>query len=119
MLPTLKPGQDILSFNWAYLGNKPKIGDIVVMRLDGKEIVKRIQKVDGRKIFIEGDNPLQSTDSRQIGPIDISQITGKVVYTSSQVDCLNCNSAMVGIAGRKDAFCQNCGFKLTCCGEPQ
>lgn len=107
MLPTLKPGQDVLSFNWAYFGNKPKVGDIVIIKLARKEIVKRIQKVDGRRVFVIGDNQKSSTDSRHFGKVNINQIVGKVVYPS-KIDCPN----------RKDAICHNCGFKITCCGEP-
>lgn len=99
MLPTLKPGQDILSFNWAYMGRKPKEGDVVVIKIGGKEMVKRVSKISRSKIFVEGDNKRNSTDSRHFGEVSISQIVGKVVYPST-IDYLNC------------------GFKLTCCGEP-
>ena len=85
MFPTLKPGQDIISFNWAYLGKKPKIGDIVVIKQDGKELVKRIQKVDGRRIFVTGDNSEKSTDSRHFGTVNVDQIVGKMVYASNEV----------------------------------
>lgn len=80
MLPTLSPGQDVLSFNWAYLGRKPKIGDIVVIKKDGKEMVKRVQKVFDQEIFVSGDNMEESTDSRHFWPIKLDQIIGKVVY---------------------------------------
>ncbi len=82
MFPTLKEGQDIISFNWAYLGQKPKKGDIVIIKQNGKEMVKRVQKVDGRHIFVVGDNKTGSTDSRHFGPIKQSQIIGKVIYQS-------------------------------------
>ena len=82
MTPTLKPGQDILSFNWAYLGKKPKAGDIVVVKVNGKEMIKRIQKVDVRHIFVRGDNSQESTDSRHFGPLKIDKIVGKVIYQS-------------------------------------
>ena len=80
MTPALKPGQEILSFNWAYWGKKPKVGDIVVIKQDGKEMVKRIQKVNGRGIFVMGDNEKISTDSRQFGPVKMAQIVGKVWF---------------------------------------
>lgn len=80
MLPTLKPGQDVLVFNWAYLFSKPKVGDIVIIRKNGKEMVKRIQKCHGRSVFVIGDNKKESTDSRDFGLVLRSEIVGKVVY---------------------------------------
>ena len=84
MTPALKEGQDILSFNWAYLFSKPKKGDIVIVqnsKLQAKsEIVKRVVKVEGKQVFVEGDNKRQSTDSRHFGPIRIDQIIGKVIF---------------------------------------
>lgn len=84
MLPTLKPGQDVLCFNWAYIFSKPKKGDIVIVQSVKckvkSEIVKRIQKVKGSKVYLIGDNKKESTDSRDFGPIDKSEIIGKVVW---------------------------------------
>lgn len=80
MLPTLKPGHDVLVFNWAYIFSKPKKGDIVVIRVNGREMVKRIQKVQGYEYFVEGDNEEESTDSRSFGPVDRSEIIGKVIF---------------------------------------
>jgi len=77
MFPALKPGQDIVSVNWFY---KPKTGDIVVIKVNNKEMVKRVQKVIDQKVFVVGDNNKESTDSREFGPIHMDQITGKVVY---------------------------------------
>jgi nickel-type superoxide dismutase maturation protease len=125
MLPTLTNGQDVLSFNWAYLGRKPSVGDIVVIEVDGKEMIKRVVEVNGKQVLVEGDNQKESTDSRDFGPIDMDQIVGKIVYgvnkqsfSSSEIPCPSCNSPVIGIYGRKDAICKNCGFKLACCGEP-
>lgn len=137
MVPTLQPGQDVLSFNWAYLGKKPKVGDIVVVKVNGKDMVKRIHKVNGRGVYVMGDNQGESTDSRNFGTVKMDQIVGKVIYkndvilgsgatpesrswTSQDdiVDCPQCGFQVIGVYGRKDAICQNCGFKLACCGEP-
>lgn len=80
MIPTLRPGQDVISFNWAYFGKKPKIGDIVIIKQDGKEIIKRIQNVHDREVFVQGDNEEESTDSRHFGSVKQEQIVGKVIY---------------------------------------
>ena len=80
MLPTLKPGQDVLVFNWAYIFSKPKNGDIVVIRVNSRDMVKRIQRVQGYECFVEGDNKETSTDSRDFGVIDRSRIVGKVIF---------------------------------------
>lgn len=115
MHPTLKEGQDVLSINWFL---NPKVGDIIVIKKNGKELVKRIEKIEGEKVFVIGDNSSESTDSRDFGFIDKKNIVGKVIYGSCETECYHCGETMVGIAGRKDAICKNCGFKLTCCGEP-
>lgn len=80
MLPTLKPGQDVLVFCWAYLWSQPKVGDIVVIKHGNREMVKRIQKIRDREVIVTGDNKDKSTDSRNFGPINKDQIMGKVVW---------------------------------------
>ncbi len=80
MQPTLKPGQDVLVFNWAYIFSKPQKGDMVVFKFNGREMIKRIQKYDGRRVFVTGDNKTESTDSRKFGMIDRSDIIGKVIF---------------------------------------
>lgn len=83
MMPTLKPGEHVLCFNWAYNFGKPKIRDVVIVKsLKCKvqnEIVKRIQRIQGDKVYVVGDNKKQSTDSRMFGPILRQEIVGKVV----------------------------------------
>ncbi|MBI2334332.1 S26 family signal peptidase [Candidatus Daviesbacteria bacterium] len=81
MLPTLHEGQEVLTFNWG----KVKVGDIVVVQ---RGIIKRIVKVEGEHVFVEGDNRVESTDSRHFGPINKSQIVGKVIYYPHAKYCL-------------------------------
>ncbi|MBI2314994.1 S26 family signal peptidase [Candidatus Daviesbacteria bacterium] len=80
MLPTLKPGQDILCFKRQCVFFQPKVGDMVVIRKNGKEMVKRISKITKTGYFVEGDNKKESTDSRDFGPVSKLEIVGKVVY---------------------------------------
>lgn len=79
MLPTLKPGQDVLTFNWwKLLGIKE--GDLVVVKVNNIEIIKRVHNISDREYFVEGDNKNESSDSRNFGPINKDQIMGKVVW---------------------------------------
>lgn len=77
MLPTLKPGQDVLVLCWFV---KPKAGDIVALKVKGKEMIKRIQMSSDSGIFVIGDNKKESTDSRKFGWIKKKEIIGKVVF---------------------------------------
>lgn len=77
MLPTLKPGQDVLV--WCWFLNLKK-GDIVAFKKQGKDMIKRIQKIRSREYFLVGDNKKQSTDSRNFGWIDKKDVIGKVIW---------------------------------------
>lgn len=79
MLPTLKPGQDVLVFNWWRVVGI-KAGDIAVIKKNGKEMVKRVQSVHDGEVFVEGDNKGESTDSRDFGPVSMDQIVGKITF---------------------------------------
>lgn len=65
MHPALKTGRIIIgSGRFSVL----KPGDIVVIRHNGIEKIKRITEVDDSgNIFVQGDNSMQSTDSRHFG----------------------------------------------------
>ena len=59
-----------------------RVGDVVVARRPDRpelEIIKRIQAIDGNgAIFLKGDNPSASTDSRQFGAVPREQIVARV-----------------------------------------
>lgn len=59
-----------------------RVGDVVVARRPDRpelEIVKRIQAIDpAGAIFLVGDNPDASTDSRQFGPVARDHIVAQV-----------------------------------------
>ena len=59
-----------------------RVGDVVVARRPDRpelEIIKRIQAIDGNgAIFLVGDNPSSSTDSRQFGAVSREQIVARV-----------------------------------------
>ncbi|HAG96927.1 MAG: hypothetical protein CMK83_02950 [Pseudomonadales bacterium] len=86
MSPTLMPGDVVLVDSWAFNAHPAKKGDVVVTRKEpqGVILVKRVTRVkeDGqtRWIYIEGDNPARSQDSRQFGWIDSALIIGQVDF---------------------------------------
>ena len=58
-----------------------EIGDIVVAfhpKIKNKLIIKRIHRIYQNKFDLRGDNPLSSTDSRELGLIELNLIIGKV-----------------------------------------
>jgi signal peptidase I len=89
MRPSLEPGE------WALAVRRPRIrrGDVVVLdhpSRPGFEMVKRVLAVpgdvapDGRalgpdELWVEGDAPGVSTDSRSFGPVRLDQVKGTVV----------------------------------------
>ena len=75
MIPTLNPGQHVLTSNCF---NHIREVDLVVAKIEGKNIIKRVKKVDERKVFLTGDNEVASTDSRKFGWIPMDSIVGKV-----------------------------------------
>jgi len=75
MEPTLREGRVVFATPLLSVGE----GDVVVVRHEGKEIIKRVKKVEKNDYFIEGDNPAHSRDSRRFGPVSGSDILGRVI----------------------------------------
>jgi len=62
--------------------SRPRPGDIVLAfpPLSGKRVVKRVTAVDSvGEVFLLGDNPPESRDSRDYGPVHVNDIVGKVL----------------------------------------
>jgi nickel-type superoxide dismutase maturation protease len=58
-------------------------GDIVATpdpRQPARLVLKRVADVGQQGLFLLGDNPEHSTDSRQFGPVPISSVQGKAIY---------------------------------------
>jgi nickel-type superoxide dismutase maturation protease len=75
MMPTLRPGTIVIAHA------RPKCiapGDVVVVRHDGLDKIKRVKQISERGLFVVGDNPRLSTDSRDFGWLDHSAVAGKV-----------------------------------------
>ena len=77
MKPTLRDGQII----FAHHVRSFKPGQVVVAHVGTREVIKRITDIDHKgQVYIEGDNPHQSTDSRQYGKIVDTNIAGVVIW---------------------------------------
>jgi phage repressor protein C with HTH and peptisase S24 domain len=77
MLPVLRSGQLVAA---TALFKKLTPGTVVVIRHNDLEKIKRVQKVKKDSIFVIGDNPLASTDSRSFGWLDVESVIGKIIW---------------------------------------
>ena len=55
-------------------------GDVVIVSHNGIEKIKRIERQQGDLIYLLGDNPSASTDSRDFGWLPAKTIIAKVVW---------------------------------------
>lgn len=77
MMPVLPPGTLIWARSWF---KKFKTGDTVIFLHEGKEKIKRIADIKDKELYLLGDHPETSTDSRQFGWIPSDQIIAKVFW---------------------------------------
>ena len=77
MVPVLPPGTLIVVSG---VGRKPMAGDIIVFEHEGKEKIKRVDHVLGDgSLYVVGEHPETSKDSRQFGAIDPSVVIGRMI----------------------------------------
>ncbi|HZD65964.1 MAG TPA: S26 family signal peptidase [Acidimicrobiales bacterium] len=84
MLPTLLPGDRLVALR----ARRLQPDDLVVTpdpRLEERTLVKRVrwtgQDVAGAPVvWVEGDNPVTSTDSRVLGPLPRARVGRRVVW---------------------------------------
>jgi hypothetical protein len=84
MEPNLTSGQLIVATG-AFRKIHP--GQVVIVEHDGKEKVKRVERVDDSKqrVFVIGDNLASSTDSRHFGWLKYADVIGRVVYPNKNL----------------------------------
>jgi phage repressor protein C with HTH and peptisase S24 domain len=81
MRPTLKHGQIV----WAHELRSYREGQVVIAFVRGKEVIKRIEKIEKGKIFLIGDNKERSNDSRDYGSIPDTNIKGIVFWPKTKL----------------------------------
>jgi nickel-type superoxide dismutase maturation protease len=77
MAPALRPGMLVVALRQV---RRLRIGDIVIVRHEGLDKIKRVTDLDAYKLFVEGDNKPYSTDSRHFGWVARNNLRGKVIW---------------------------------------
>lgn len=75
MAPTLMPGRVVLGV-WP---RRIRVGDVVIVHHEGVDKVKRVKDLSDGKVYLVGDNPASSTDSRDFGWLDTAHVIAKVM----------------------------------------
>jgi len=81
MQPTLEPGDRVLVRRLGQTA-APSLGSVVVAwhpQRSGLRLIKRLSRVDSTGLWLLGDNPTESTDSRQLGAVPANLLIGEVV----------------------------------------
>ena len=82
MSPTLDPGDEVLVRRVAG-GPRQDVtpGDVVVAKHPYRRdvlLIKRVEAVSEHHCVLVGDNPDESTDSRHLGPVALTDLLGRV-----------------------------------------
>jgi signal peptidase I len=62
---------------------RPRPGQVVALtdpRRPERQLVKRVYRVDGKRVEVRGDNRTASTDSRHFGPVPRRALRGRAIY---------------------------------------
>src|SRR3954451_3806130 len=80
MAPAIRHGDQLL-VDVRPVRRPTRVGDVVVVRLPERPLsVKRVVRVEGSGgVWVEGDNPFGSTDSRDLGAVPSVDVVGRVL----------------------------------------
>ena len=100
MLPALRAGDRLLVDPMSYRARRPGRGEIVVLRdpeRPGRLLVKRVGATEGEPdpsgapvpfctVYLVGDDPDRSRDSRSFGPVPLNGLVGRVWFRYAPAD---------------------------------
>lgn len=75
MLPTLTSGKLVV-----FVSRRPRVGDVVMFRHSGHEKIKRVARLDDGRLYVLGDNPVASTDSRDFGWLGLESVVATLLW---------------------------------------
>ena len=80
MRPTLSPGDFVLVDTRRYTKHPIQRGDVILAKhpYQSSLLIKRVSEVTDSGVMVEGDNPLESSDSRSFGELPHGRILGHV-----------------------------------------
>lgn len=81
MMPAYNHGAIVVGWRFS----RPRIGDVVIVRHHRVEIIKRVSQLENGQVFLLGDNPEESTDSRQFGWLPAASIIAVVIGGARKV----------------------------------
>jgi nickel-type superoxide dismutase maturation protease len=79
MLPGFLPGDIVVGVR-VLRRHRLRPGQVVIINHGGREKVKRIAEINGDELYVLGDNPQASTDSRHFGWISLSDVKARVIW---------------------------------------
>ena len=77
MSPKIKEGSFFIASSIPLKFSKLKVGDIILFKYKGKNIVKKIEKFKTNNIYVSGIN---KSDSKKFRPIKKNEIIAKVIW---------------------------------------
>lgn len=82
MVPTLPPKTRVIGTGFF---KEVKVGQIVIIVHNDTEKIKRIDQIKDNQIFVLGDHPETSTDSRQFGWLPIEVIKARIFWPRAKM----------------------------------
>lgn len=81
MLPILPPGTLVFGIR-RFRQLKP--GAVVIVSHEGKEKIKRVDEIKDGQVYVLGDHPDASTDSRHFGWLPLEAVAAKIIWPRSR-----------------------------------